>query len=579
LKTLLPLILSLSLLLSMLGLAFYIQPVSADATVYIRADGSVEGTTNIYQVGNLYIFIGNINDSIVVEKSNIIIDGNGYTLQGTGSDFGVYLNGTTSPITGVIIRNTHIKNFDYGIMLHNASSYNLIEGNTITDNDYGIGLGSCSNNNITGNAITANTNIGIYLFGAVNCTSISSNTISNNNHGIALGTSSNNTISSNTVTTNNDTGIYLWVASNYNNISENIITNNTYGVRLWSSCNYNNISANTITENSLFAIRLYSSSSNIINSNIVTVNDDVGIGIGTSSNYNTMSENIITHNNYGIRFWSSSKYNSITTNTILSNNMYGIFFDTTSNPNTLYHNDFLDNAINAYSTDSPNVWTNGYPSGGNYWTGYSGQDTKNGPGQNLPGSDGIGDTPYIIGPVNTDGYPLKNPVRIYDVATTAMTMSKTVIGQGYTTTITITLKNNGSLTETFNAQIIANGIIIQTVPVTLASGNSTTITVVWNTNGWPKGSYQTQAVAARLPGETDSRAQNNIRVFGVVKVTVPGDVDGDRDIDIYDIVMIASAYGSKKGEPSFIPNADIDSDNQIKIYDIVIAASRYGYKG
>ena len=91
-KRLLSTILLTSLLLGLSELAFYIQPVSAGATVYIRADGSVEGTDKIYRVGNLYIFTGNIGDSIVVEKSNIIIDGNGFTLQGTGSGFGVYLN-------------------------------------------------------------------------------------------------------------------------------------------------------------------------------------------------------------------------------------------------------------------------------------------------------------------------------------------------------------------------------------------------------------------------------------------------------------------------------------------------------
>lgn len=50
----------------------------------------------------------------------------------------------------------------------------------------------------------------------------------------------------------------------------------------------------------------------------------------------------------------------------------------------------------------------GYPSGGNYWSDYSGVDEKSGPNQDLSGSDGIGDTPYVIDENNTDHYPLIN---------------------------------------------------------------------------------------------------------------------------------------------------------------------------
>ena len=41
-----------------------------------------------------------------------------------------------------------------------------------------------------------------------------------------------------------------------------------------------------------------------------------------------------------------------------------------------------------------NDWDNGYPSGGNYWSVYSGVDNNHGINQDIPGSDGIGDTPH-----------------------------------------------------------------------------------------------------------------------------------------------------------------------------------------
>ncbi len=74
-----------------------------------------------------------------------------------------------------------------------------------------------------------------------------------------------------------------------------------------------------------------------------------------------------------------------------------------------YHNDLNSTAFNA----SGNIvgggsWNAPYPVGGNYWTGYRGTDERSGPGQDLPGADGIGDTPYTVGPA-TDRYPLMVP--------------------------------------------------------------------------------------------------------------------------------------------------------------------------
>jgi hypothetical protein len=61
-----------------------------------------------------------------------------------------------------------------------------------------------------------------------------------------------------------------------------------------------------------------------------------------------------------------------------------------------------------YSSNSVNAWDDGYPSGGNYWSDYTGVDLRKGPYQNETGSDGIGDTPYSIDSDNADRYPLMN---------------------------------------------------------------------------------------------------------------------------------------------------------------------------
>ncbi len=61
------------------------------------------------------------------------------------------------------------------------------------------------------------------------------------------------------------------------------------------------------------------------------------------------------------------------------------------------------------SSRSANTWDDGYPSGGNYWSDYQSSDFYCGPYQNMTGSDGLGDTPYVIDANNTDHYPLTNP--------------------------------------------------------------------------------------------------------------------------------------------------------------------------
>jgi len=49
--------------------------VKAESTIYNRTDGRVEGTDKIQRIGNIYAFIDDLFDSIVVEKDDVVIDG------------------------------------------------------------------------------------------------------------------------------------------------------------------------------------------------------------------------------------------------------------------------------------------------------------------------------------------------------------------------------------------------------------------------------------------------------------------------------------------------------------------------
>jgi len=418
------------LILSTLTFAFNIIPVEASGTIYIRADGNIDpSSAPISRDGNVYTFTDNIYEPIVIERSNIVLDGAGLTVEGSGDGTGIYLQG----ITGVTIKNMEIKAFGYGIMfndssnnnsisginitqntyggilLSSSSNYNSVSGNNITNNGlYGIVLGVSSYNNIVVNNIKANNQYGICLNMSTLHNNMVGNNITDHDEGIRLDGSSNNTISGNEIV-DSLYGIRV-TSSNYNNVTENNITGSDWvGIVLGDSSN-NSISANSIKYNGE-GIRLSNSLRNSIGGNDIRRSNYSGILLVFSSNYNSIIGNSIIENNYaGIGFnGSSNSYNNITENA-LRDNQYGMWFYSSSD-NRIWHNNFVDNInqVYSYGDESVNVWDDGYPSGGNYWSDYTGTDLFSGPYQNETDNDGRGDTSYTIGESNIDRYPLISP--------------------------------------------------------------------------------------------------------------------------------------------------------------------------
>lgn len=73
---------------------------------------------------------------------------------------------------------------------------------------------------------------------------------------------------------------------------------------------------------------------------------------------------------------------------------------------TIYGNAIVANTLGAEDDGDECAWDAGYPTGGNFWSNYTGEDLFSGPGQNISGSDGIGDTPLVIDMDSMDTYPL-----------------------------------------------------------------------------------------------------------------------------------------------------------------------------
>jgi len=364
------------LVISTLTLAFDIRPAFAQAeTIYINADGSISPpTASISTLDNVtYILVDNINEGITVQRNNIVIDGNGHTLTPTTSD-------------------------NYGFNLTNVDNVTITNA-TLTASSQNIPaflLLNTNNSQITSNSIIGDPFGTCYMY-AVSLTSCFGNNVSNNRDsgttfGIVLDDSCNNVLFNNYL----DSGIFggiVLTSSDNNNLSGNYVSgyakfsgpgNSWEGSFELSSSDNNTLIGNDVTGNGQ-GILLEGSDNNILIANNVTGNqgeegggqaetppDGFGISIGSSSN------NTVYHNNFVGNFYYK---------------LWGSSFGAT-----------IEN--NVVSGGSPNVWDDGYPSGGNFWSDYNGTDLHSGPYQNVTGSDGIGDTPYVIDVNNTDHYPL-----------------------------------------------------------------------------------------------------------------------------------------------------------------------------
>lgn len=278
-------LLALSLVFFVTTGLFCFEPVKSEYNGYtsysINSDGTVSpSSAPILQKSNTYTLSGDIQGTIAVQRSNTILDGNGFSVSG-----GLKVNN---------VSNVTIENF---IVLGGAE-YGSIVGIV------GILLDSTTNILVANNTIS-----GVWGIQAMNAVPF--------------------------------TGLVVQGGSS-NVISGNIFKNNIQGLSFYNSIN-NLIMRNTLT-------------------------------CGTNS-------------------WN------------LYSSVGGMFFANASN-NAIYSNNFnVSVGSQAGDINSVNVWDNGYPSGGNYWSDYHSKY----PRSQMIGDSGIGNVSYVIDSQNKDNYPLLSP--------------------------------------------------------------------------------------------------------------------------------------------------------------------------
>jgi len=261
-------------------------------------------------------------------------------------------DGSIDPPTAPIQRDGDVYNLTGNITFGSSQNGIVIERNNMTLD----GAGYTVQGIMTQPYFT--TGYGVILASTMNVT-IKNMKVSAYGSGILLDGSSNNTIVANYISPDVNAIHLLW-GSDYNTIAENDILGGWEFAVCAAYSNYNRIIRNNIT-NSANGVYLYLSSNSSIFGNSIYVNT-AGVLLEDSTN-TSIIENHVTNNEFGILFFDSSN-------------------------NTIYHNNFVNNTNQADAYNSVNVWDDGYPFGGNYWSDYTDVDLYCGPYQNETGSDG-----------------------------------------------------------------------------------------------------------------------------------------------------------------------------------------------
>jgi len=559
------------LIIFLLLTTFYlsqIKPVSS-STIHVPTEiGTIQAAVDSAVAGDtIQVAPGIYYEHVVVNKSLTIAGENPQTtiVDGTANGTVFDLNGSNMYISGFTIRNAGNYNAIVSEKEIVTSDYHTISNNIITSSLYGVSLSSSDHNTIFNNTLI-NNGFGAILLTNADNTNITANTILGSAYGIKTMLSLNNIIIGNTIS-QTSYAIYLSSSSTGNTIRNNVLSGQTAGV-------YSNSDSTTVDHNTLIGgslgIYFYNCESGSIYYNILK-NNSYGVRIympASATSSHTISNNKILYTDWALELVSAHG-NTFTGNWI-QQNTWGVYLASSSS-NTFYRNNFVHNYMQAYAgTAAGNDWDENIQGNrqGNYWSDYEGEDAD---------GDGIGDTAYRITPIGSDNYPLMNTWSEHDISIENATLSTDETYVSTIVNITVIVKNiaNISVSETFNVTVKCDLNIIETEQVVdLAQGVNTTLTFNWNTTGVVPGNYIISAEASIVPDELNT--DNNIFGNGMIRVKIPGDIDGDGYVGSSDFSVLAGAYGSSSGDPAYDARADFDNDGYIGSADFSILAGNYG---
>ncbi len=286
----------------------------------------------------------------------------------------------------IIASSQVIRNYGDGIVFDNSTRI-TVTGTAVSIN-YGGGILFCDSQEITivGSRISSN-NVGVdSLRTPCKGQNISSGffiagneIVGNDDRGIGLLYTFNDTIVNNNVSFNGERDVYIFGGRNVSVIN-NQLNKSSEGLDIFQGQGFV-ISGNTLFHNQFDGLRGLLSGSSIV--------DNVVVANGNGINLSAMDTSVVGNN-------------------VVNNTGDGVLLAGSYNVR-VFHNSLIGNRVQAFDDLNRSSWDDGYPSGGNFWSDYSGIDNCSGSNQDIcPNSDGIGDTPYGF-QNNKDRYPLVKP--------------------------------------------------------------------------------------------------------------------------------------------------------------------------
>jgi alpha-tubulin suppressor-like RCC1 family protein len=145
-----------------------------------------------------------------------------------------------------------------------------------------------------------------------------------------------------------------------------------------------------------------------------------------------------------------------------------------------------------------------------------------------------------------------------------------------TPTVSGAVTLQGSVNEaqsiTFQIQSTADLSSITTQTVTLSTSGAYTLSVPAGTyNIAAKGSSWLEAVVLNVNATSS--------VSGVDFTLIPGDLNGDNQISLADLLLLLKAYGSTPNSSNWNPAADLNCDGQVSLTDLLLLLKNYGDVG
>jgi len=218
-------------------------PPNLPTPIYIRGDGSIEGGVGAFQrTGNVYSFLRDINETVEIQKDNIILNGNGFKLKRPPDvemqDFwsggtGWYPSIHISTRKNVIIQNIEFDACHTCIKVENSSKITIAQ-NKMHNAGTGVYMTFCTDSSIIGNEILNSSGTGLFILFS-SYLNIAYNIISGIGWNGVWVSISDSTITRNDFTNNTNIGLYLYGDNKNNRIFENNFIGNDEGLCFMST--------------------------------------------------------------------------------------------------------------------------------------------------------------------------------------------------------------------------------------------------------------------------------------------------------------------------------------------------------